>query len=166
MTRSLRRKRATAVAAVCGSLLLTGGAVAYFTARGSGTGTTRIGTSSGLQISATITPASGGLVPGGNPADVAFMVTNPGDSDQVVNQVSLGSVVAYSDAAHANNISGTGSGRCDTSKFTMAPVTENQSVGPGATTSLPHDGSLLFADAGTDQDGCKSAYIVASFTSN
>jgi hypothetical protein len=33
-------------------------------------------------------------------------------------------------------------------------------------TALSNNGNLVFHDSGTNQDGCKNAYLVASFTSN
>jgi hypothetical protein len=117
-----------------------------------------------LTISASITPGSGGLVPGGAPADVAFSVSNPG-GNQEVGTVSLVSVSAYSDSAHTTNITGTGAGKCDTSAFSMPAVTENQDV-PSGNSSLTNHGSLSFADSSSNQDGCKGAYLVANFTSN
>ncbi|HTX32520.1 MAG TPA: hypothetical protein VMD09_14145 [Solirubrobacteraceae bacterium] len=138
--------------------------MAYFTTTGAGSGNAQVGTSSALTINATITPASGGLVPGGTPASVSFSVNNPG-GNQYVSTVTLTGVQAFSDAGHTNNITGTGAGQCDTTKFTMTPVTENQDVGSGNTT-LGTNGSLAFADSGTNQNACKGAYLVASFTSN
>jgi hypothetical protein len=164
MLSALKTKRARVGLGLLVLLAFTGAAVAYFTTTGAGSGNAQVGTSSALTINATITPASGGLVPGGTPAAVAFSVTNPG-GNQYVGTVSLSGVQAYSDAAHTNNITGTGAGQCDTSKFTMAPVTENQDV-PSGTSSLSTNGSLAFADSGTNQNGCKGAYLVASFTSN
>ena len=75
-------------------------------------------------------------------------------------------VQAYSDATHTTNITGVGAGKCDTTQFSMTPVTENQTVSTGGPTALASNGSLVFADSGTNQDGCKNAYLVASFTSN
>jgi hypothetical protein len=164
MLSALKTKRARVGLGLLVLLAFTGAAVAYFTTTGAGSGNAQVGTSSALTINATITPASGGLVPGGTPAAVAFSVTNPG-GNQYVGTVSLSGVQAYSDAAHTNNITGTGAGQCDTSKFSMAPVTENQDVASG-TSSLSTNGSLAFADSGTNQNGCKGAYLVASFTSN
>jgi hypothetical protein len=164
MLSALKTKRARVGLGLLVLLAFTGAAVAYFTTTGAGSGNAQVGTSSALTINATITPAGGGLVPGGTPAAVAFSVTNPG-GNQYVGTVSLSGVQAFSDAAHTNNITGTGAGQCDTSKFTMAPVTENQDV-PSGTSSLSANGSLAFADSGTNQNGCKGAYLVASFTSN
>lgn len=165
MLSALKTTRARVGLGLLVLLAFTGAAVAYFTATGSGSGNAQVGTSSALTITATITPGSGGLVPGGNPAGVAFSVNNPSSGNQQVGTVSLSSVTAYSDSAHTNNITGTGTGKCDTSAFSMTPVTENQSVGTG-NTSLANSGNLVFADSGSNQDGCKGAYLVASLTSN
>ncbi len=164
MFHALRRRRVRAALAAVAVLGISGAAVAYFSTSGSGSGSAQVGTSSALTITGTITPGSGGIVPGGNPATVAFSVNNTG-SQAYVNTISLNSVTAYSDSGHTNNITGTGTGKCDTTAFTMSPVSEGQSVGSG-TTSLPTSGSLVFADNGVSQDGCKNAYLVASFTSN
>jgi hypothetical protein len=165
MLSALKTKRARVGLGLLVLLAFSGAAVAYFTTTGAGSGNVQVGNSSALTITPTITPASGGLVPGGTPAAVSFSVNNPSSGNQYVSTVSLSGVQAYSDAAHTNNISGTGAGKCDTTQFSMTPVTENQDVGPGNTT-LGTNGSLVFADSGGNQNGCKGAYLVASFTSN
>ncbi len=158
----LKTKRARVGLGLLVLLAFSGAAVAYFTTTGSGSGNAQVGTSSALTINATITPGSGGLVPGGNPAAVSFSVNNPSSGNQYVGSVSLSGVQAYSDSAHTQPIP---TSSCDTSQFTMASVTENTDVGSG-TSSLPNNGSLVFHDSGSNQDGCKGAYLVASFTSN
>jgi hypothetical protein len=113
-----------------------------------------------LTISASITPPSGGLVPGGTPAGVSFSVHNPSSGNQDVRTVTLTGVAAYTDSTQSTVATG-----CDTTQFSMAPVTENQDVGSGNTT-LNTGGSLVFADSGSNQDACKNAFLVASFSSN
>jgi hypothetical protein len=165
MLSALKTKRARAGLALLVLLALAGAAVAYFTTTGSGTGNAQVGTNSALTITATITPPGGGLVPGGTAAGVAFSVNNPSTGNQYVSTVSLSSVTAYSDAAHTNNITGVGAGKCDTSQFSMTAVTENQNV-PSGNTALATNGSLKLNDSGTNQNGCENAYLVANFTSN
>jgi hypothetical protein len=149
-----------------GVIALAGAAYAYFTTTGSGDVNGQVGTSQALTITGTITPATGGLVPGGTGSDVVFSVNNPATGHQFVNTVHYTGVVAYSDAAHLNAIpTGTGSTQCDTSKFSLADVVENQDIDPGGEQLLVH-GTLLMANAAFNQDGCKNAYLVASFTSN
>ena len=166
MLSALKTRRARVGLGLLVLLAFTGAAVAYFTTTGSGSGNAQVGTSSALTISATITPGSGGLVPGGNPASVAFSVNNPSSANQYVGTVTLTGVRAYSNAGHTTDITGTGAGQCDTSAFSMSPVTENQDVASGNNISLSNNGSLVFADSGSNQDGCKGAYLVASFSSN
>jgi len=167
MLRALRKKRVLAALGLVAALATAGIAVAYFSTSGSGAGNAQVGTSSALTINATITPGTGGIVPGGANAGVSFTATNPGGGNQEVATVSLASVTAYSDSAHTNNITGTGPGKCDTTAFSMTPVNENTDVpGGGATTQLPSGGQLAFADTGQNQDGCKNAFLVANFTSN
>ncbi len=165
MLSALKTKRVRAGLAVLVLLACAGAAVAYFTTTGSGSGSSQVGTNSALTINATITPPSGGIVPGGSPAAVAFTVNNPGGNQYVAN-VLLHDVQAYSDAGHTTNITGTGAGQCDTSQFAMASVSENQNVGSGNNIALTNGGQLYFHDSGSNQDACKNAYLVANFTSN
>ena len=165
MLSALKTRRARAGLGLLVLLAFAGAAVAYFSTTGSGSGNAQVGSSSALTISATITAPSGGLVPGGTPASVAFSVNNPSSGNQYVGTVTLTGVKAYSDSSHTTDITGTGAGKCDTSQFTMSPVSENQDVGNG-TTNLSSNGSLVFGDSGSNQDGCKGAYLVASFASN
>lgn len=165
MLSMLKRKRVRVALVGIAALVFAAGAFAYFTASGAGTGNAQVGNSSAMTITATITPGTGGIVPGGNPAGVSFNVNNPSSGNQYVNTVSLTGVQAFSDSGHTVNITGTGAGQCDTSQFTMAPVAENQDV-PSGSSSLGTNGSLVFHDSGSSQDGCKGAYLVASFSSN
>ena len=160
MLSALKTKRARAGLAVLVLLALTGAAVAYFTATGSGSGSATVGSSSAMTITATITPGTGGLVPGGNPADVKFAVNNPSSGNQNVGTVSLASVAAYTDNTQSTPVPG-----CNGSWFTMTPVAANQDVPSGSTTLTAH-GSLQFNDSGTNQDACKGVFLVANFTSN
>ena len=163
----LKRKRVRVALVGLTALVFTAGAVAYFTASGTGSGNVQVGNStSPMTISATITPGTGGLVPGGAAATVSFNVNNSGTGNQYVNTVSLTGVQAFSDSAHTINITGTGAGQCDAAQFSMAPVTEAQDVPPGSTPLTTANGQLMFHDSGTNQDGCKNAYLVASFSSN
>jgi len=164
MLSALKSRRARAGLGLLFLLAFAGAAVAYFSTTGSGSGSATVGKSSALAISATITPATGGLVPGGSPADVQFSVNNPSSGNQYVGTVSLTGVKAYTSQG-GTDITGTGAGQCDTSAFSMSPVTENRDV-PSGSSTLPADGSLVFSDSGSNQDGCQGAYLVATFASN
>jgi hypothetical protein len=160
MLSALKTKRARAGLAALALLAFAGAAVAYFTATGSGSGSATVGTSSAMTITATVTPGTGGLVPGGNPADVSFSVNNPGKATQHVGTVTMTGVTAYTDNTQSTPVPG-----CSGAWFAMTPVAENQEVGSG-NTSLGTDGSLQFNDVNSSQDACKGVYLVASFTSN
>ncbi len=160
------KKRVLASLGLVATLAVTGVAVAYFSATGAGSGNAQVGANASLTISPTITPGTGGIVPGGNPAAISFTVNNAGSAKANVASVTMTGVQAYSDAGHTTSVTGTGAGKCDTTQFSMTPVTENQQVPAGGPTALANNGSLVFADSGSNQDGCKNAYLVASFTSN
>jgi hypothetical protein len=154
------KRRRWIVLGILGVFALGGGAYAYFTTSGSGTGSARVGTSTALTINATITPGVGGIVPDGNPAGISFDVVNTGTSAQLVDTIHLESVDAFTDAGHTTPAVG-----CDTSYFTVADVVSGETV-PAGTTTLAATGSLDFADSGTNQDACKLAYLVLTFSSN
>jgi hypothetical protein len=158
--RKLTRKQRSIVLGLVGLLTMTGAAFGFFTTVGDGTGSTRAGTSTALTISATITPGTGGIVPGGLPAAIAFSVGNTGQASQHVDTIHLVSVEAFTDAAHTATAAG-----CDTSYFSVADVTANQTV-PTGTTAITAPGSLVFTDSGTSQDACKLAYLLLTFSSN
>lgn len=160
------KKRRMLALSMVGILALGGAAYAYFTTTGSGSGDAQVGTSQALTITAAITPAAGGLVPGGTGSDVVFSVNNPSSGNVMVNTVTFTGVTAYTDALHTIPIaSGTGIAQCDVSQFSMAAVPQNQDV-PAGTTVLADHGTLLMANAGFNQDGCKNAFLLATFTSN
>jgi len=160
------KKRRLIAFGIVGVLALGGIAFAYFTATGDGDADAQVGTSQQLDITAVITPATGGLVPGGTGSDIVFSVNNPSSGNMLVNTVTLVGVAAYTDALHTVPIAaGTGPAQCDVSQFSMVPVVQNQDV-PAGLTALTDHGTLVMANAAFNQDGCKNAYLVASFTSN
>jgi hypothetical protein len=164
--RRLTRKQRSIVLGVVGLLTTTAVAFGFYTTTGDGTGSTRAGTSTDLVIHAAITPATGGIVPGGPASDVAFTVDNAGTGNQLVDTIHLESVQAFSDALHAVEITGTGAGECDTSHFSVPDVTATQNVASGTGIAITAHGSLTFADSGINQDTCKLAYLLLTFSSN
>ncbi|MEA2149544.1 MAG: hypothetical protein QOD69_1374 [Solirubrobacteraceae bacterium] len=143
-----------------GVLAMGGAAYAYFTTTGSGTASTQAGTSTPLTFTSVVTPATGGLVPDGTPSDIVFTAHNTGTSAQLVDTIHLDTVDAFTDALHTTPAVG-----CDTTAFTVADVVATQTV-PGGNTAITTHGSLDFADDATNQDPCKNAYLLLSFTSN
>jgi hypothetical protein len=146
---------------VVGVFALAGAAYAYFTTTGAGTASTQVGDSTALVITATITPAAGGLVPGGAAAPIVFSAQNTGTANERVATIHLLSVGAYTDAGQTITAAG-----CDTSWFTVADVAANQTIPGSATTAITAPGSLAFANVASSQDACKNAYLKLSFTSN
>src|ERR1700759_2108236 len=88
--RFLHSTRGRVALGVVASLALAGGAYAYFTATGSGTGSASVGASSGLTIHGTSASA---LYPGTN-STVSFTVDNPSPGKQQVGTIHLASVKA------------------------------------------------------------------------
>lgn len=154
MVGKLLRKRWVAALGVVAALAIAGAAVAYFTAQGSGTGSATVGSvTSGLVIHGDV--ASGSyLFPGGDPVTVPITVTNNGAAAAHVGTVTLTKVAT--DSNHTG---------CDVTAFTMDPVTVNQTVGTGAT-STEVDGSLKMSDTDANQDACKGASLTLTFASS
>jgi hypothetical protein len=160
MPRRLSTKRALAALTALAVLALVGGAIAYFTNTGSGTGTATVGTSSAVTLAGTIT---GTLYPGGSPASVSVLVTNPGSSSQYVNTVHLASITT--DSGHSTcdlSISGA------TPAFTMSDITVAQTLTKSGTAGdqTTVTGSLQMNDTGVSQNACQGAPLTVNFTSN
>src|SRR5579863_10185497 len=89
MLRHFNKKRSLALSGLL-LLLLAGGAVAYFTTSGSGTGTATVGTNSALTIHGT---SASTLYPGTS-STVSFTVDNPSAGNQQLGTIHLASVKA------------------------------------------------------------------------
>jgi hypothetical protein len=159
--RKNKRKRWIALG-ILGVFALAGGAYAYFSTTGAGTTDATVGTSTALVIHGVVTPATGGLVPGGPAATIAFTVDNASTGDQQVGTVTLDSVEAFTTSGHTVAVPG-----CDAAWFTMTPVAQNQDI-PGSSNavSLTNDGSLAFANVASNQDACKNRHLLLTFSSN
>ena len=103
-------------------VVVAGGAYAYFTTNGTGTGTASVGSSSAVTLHATVT---GSLYPGSS-SPVTFTVDNPSSGKQRVGTISLLSITP--DASHSECSTVITGGNPD---FTMAAVTANQTFGSG-----------------------------------
>lgn len=146
-----KHRKLVAVAGVIAALALVGGALAYWTAGGTGTGTGTVGTSGTVTVTGTV---AAGLAPGLN-REVTFSAANAGASAVRVTTVHLVSVAA--DAEHVT---------CAGADFTMADVTQEHEVPAGATAeALPTPGSLVYANTAVSQDACKGATLTLTLTS-
>ncbi len=156
-------KKRAVVAAVVGSLALSVGAYAYFTASGTGSGTASTGSASGITITHTNAATLGVLYPAGAGRQVNLDVLNPSDGPQQVGSVKLDSITA--DAEH---------GSCDVSSsvtptnaspaFTMADVPINGRLDGHQTVQT--SGTLKMNDTGVSQNNCQGATLTLHFSSN
>ena len=90
MRKHFTMKRVIVLAVVALAIGIAGGALAYFTASGSGSGTANAGTAGTLVLHATFDP---GLVPGTS-KDVAFTADNASDTNLYVATISFDSVTS------------------------------------------------------------------------
>lgn len=147
----LRTKRSrTIVIGVVAALIVAGGAIAFWTASGTGSGNATVGTDSGLTLSAVT--FGGPLYPGGKTA-VNFTITNPSANTPVtVTQVAADTV------AGTNGM--TNLGGCNAADFTFPTYTFGgvpQSIPAGGTisVSIPTVSGLAYANTASNQDACK-----------
>lgn len=151
MNRFKKHKKLTALLIVA-VLGIAGGAYAYWTGGGSGSGTATVGTSGNVTLVATVAP---GIAPGTSRA-VTFTAANATSSPLYVTTVHLESVAA--DAGHPD---------CKIGDFTMADVTEGHQVPAAATLEpLPTAGSLVYENTALNQDACKGATLTLAVTSS
>jgi hypothetical protein len=138
--------------AIVAVLALSAGALAYWTTTGAGGGTGTVAASGGtLTLTASIdTPAN--MYPGGS-SNVTYTATNPGSTS-----LRVAAVTTTVDAAAAG---------CADGDFDVTSATQNVTVAPGATVTLPTKGVLSFAnDATNSQDACKGTGLTLTSSSN
>jgi hypothetical protein len=149
---AMQFKKKLIVAAAAVAVVAVGGgtAFAYWATSGSGTGSAVTAASNGTVV--LHASFANGLTPGAS-VPVTFTADNSGTSSLRVGTVT--SVV-------------TASGACDASWFTVAPVTEGQTIpAHGSAVALANAGSIAFSDLATvDQNSCKGATITLTLSSN
>lgn len=175
MLRHINKKRSLALSGLL-LLLLAGGAVAYFTASGSGTGTATVGASSAL----TIHGSSASTLYPGTSSTVSFTVDNPSSGHQQLGTIHLASVKACVGSGSSWNgtscsNSGTEATTCEsvetgasdtnTANFWMPDVVSNQDFGNGNGQAVTATGSLKMNDLSSNQDSCENANLTLNFTS-
>jgi hypothetical protein len=166
MLRRLTKKRNFVVLTAVAALAIAGGAFAYFTSSGTGSGTGSVGSSqSDIVVNQTSTVAN--LLPGGPSADLSGTLTNNGTSNEYVSGVTA-AVTAVSGGGADNSIEA-----CVPSMFSVSgtstpseDVAANSSalVGGGATgwTGL----HVQLNDDGGNQNNCRGASITISYTAS
>lgn len=147
---NLSRKIKVALGAAFTSLAIAGGAFAYFTTAGAGTGSGTTGTSTDLVLHGV---AATTLYPGTS-STVTFTVDNASPGHQYVNVITLDSV--STDAGHS---------ACVVGDFTMPPVTAAQDV-PSGGTAITATGTITMANTTVSQDACKGAPLTLHLSSN
>jgi len=140
------------------ALLLVGavaavGGYAYWTSTGTGSASATNASSNGtIALNGSF---AGGLAPGGSKT-ITFTADNAGTSSLRVGTIHA---VVSIDAPHVAL-------GCLASDFTVADVVQNQTV-PASTSgfALPVNGSIVFADTASNQDGCKGATVTLTLSS-
>lgn len=177
MIRRFKKKRNLALVGLL-LLVLSSGAVAYFTAGGSGSGTAAVGTTANVVLHGSTT---GTLYPGTS-VTVALTADNPNSSKAQVGTLQLTGIKACSGAGSSWNGTGCSSGGTEVTScedfdpgsaadanahdFYMANVVENQELPASSTgTALTHSGTLTMNDLSTSQDQCKNVNLYLTFSS-
>lgn len=138
-------------------MLVAGGAFAYWTTTGSGTGSAETGSNSPITIVQTGSSAT--LQPGGASSTLSGTFTNPNTSPVFVNQVTatLDSVTG----------AGTAAAGCTTADYalTTPTITIGAEVSPDDSTTWSGI-QVRMVNSATNQDDCKNATINLAYTSN
>jgi hypothetical protein len=182
--RRFTKKRTLALGALL-LLLLTAGAVAYFTTTGSGSGTASVGTSSVLTLHAT---TSGTLYPGTS-VTVNLTADNPSNGNQQVGTIHLNGIKACTGGTGNDSVWNSSTSSCTDSAnggtevtgcedfdngssadanahdFYMADVAENQSLAHANGIALTNSGTLQMNNLNSSQNQCKNANLYLELTS-
>jgi hypothetical protein len=154
MFRRLKQRKFALPVAALVAVLVAGGAYAYWTTNGSGTGSAGTGSDSGVTVAQVGTIS--GLVPGGNAQAVDFKINNPISTKQYIHSVQV-SIASVTKAASAT-------GSCDAGDFTVVqPNAINSDLVPGDTSFSPSGATIAMKDLATNQDGCKGATVNLAF---
>lgn len=144
-------KKITAIAAAGILTVATaGGAYAYWTTTGAGSGSATTGTSSAFVV--TTNAATGGpLTPGGPSQTVAFHVQNTNSGVQKLNAVAA--TVANTDGTTWSAVAG-----CSAADYTVGvPAFSVGDIAPGA--SVDGTVTITMNNLNANQDGCKLASV-------
>jgi hypothetical protein len=173
--RILHSKRGRVALGIIAALATAGGALAYFTTSGSGTGAATVGASSPLTIHGT---SASTLYPGTS-STASFTVDNPSPGRQQVGTIHLATVKAcpagdsWTGSACSN--SGTEITTCEsvetgttdttTANFWMPDVVANQQVASGNGQAVTATGTLMMNNLNSSQNTCQNANLTLNFTS-
>jgi hypothetical protein len=172
----LRRSKTALAGCILAALVLAGGAYAYFTATGTGSGTATVGASASLTVTGT---AASTLYPGAS-STVNFTVNNPSTAHQRLGTISLSGVHACTGTGSSWNGSscsnaGTEQTTCEsydtnasstTDNFSMQNVVSNQDLPSGNNQTVTATGTLAMNDLASSQNSCQNANLTLSFTAS
>jgi hypothetical protein len=150
MTRiKLTKKRLIATAITIGALAVAGGAFAYFTASGSGTGQAAVGSSTPWTV--TFGTTTGTMYPGAGTATLPYTVTNAGNGNQklATTTVAVNADTNGNVTTHGATVTG-----CLATWFTAAntpPTATDLAAGAHTTGSV----AVTMADAAVSQNSCQ-----------
>jgi hypothetical protein len=167
------KKRAFLIAMLM-TLAVTGGAFAYFTTAGTGSGSGSVGTSSSLVVTGTVASS---LYPGTS-STVNFTVNNPSSGHERLGTITLSAIHACTGAGSTWNgsacsNSGTEQTTCESSdtssssttdNFSMPVVTSNTDFAPGNNQTVTQTGTLTMNDLNSSQNSCQGASLTLTFT--
>ena len=149
-TISMKKKSAALVTAGVITVAVVGGAYAYWTTTGSGTGSATTGTSTDFVV--TTDAATGNLLtPGGPTQTVAFHIQNTNSGAQYLTAVAV--TVANPNGSAWTSVSG-----CSAADYSVGtPVFTPGQIASGSTL----DGTVTISmnNLGSNQDGCKNAAV-------
>lgn len=176
MKRFRTKKVAVVVIASALGLGIAGGALAYFTSTGHGTGSVTVGTSTALTVASTA-PTGGPLYPdaaigGANVETVTYAVTNPSAGSQNLSQVVIS--VANSDGSAWSSQTNALLPACTASDFSVDAKAVGSSdtdtslagdIAAGATTASANV-TVELIDNSANQDNCEGLTVPLYFSAS
>ena len=154
MKRFRTKKVAVVVIASALGLGIAGGALAYFTSSGSGTGHATVGTTTPFTVTPS-NPTGPALLPGSGDDNIAYTVTN---NDSGTENLSSTSVVVTDDGSGnvVNHLTGLGVPGCLTTWFTATNNAPTYGEIAGNATVSGGSVDVTMQDVNAIQDACKN----------
>ena len=176
MLRRFMKKRFVLPLAAVSVLALAGGAYAYFSAQGNGTGSASVGKSSPFTVGETGTPTGGPLYPDaaigtGNIHTDNYTVTNPSSGNENLNKVVISIATAtggtWSSQADPNEPACT-AGDFSVGGQAVGHAWTDASLAQDFAAGASHSGTVTvqMIDDGANQDNCQSVTVPLYFSAS
>jgi hypothetical protein len=163
MFRRITKKRAIVALTVVAALAVAGGAIAYFTAGGTGTGSASVGSASNVKVNQT--SSISGLYPGATPVALSGNFDNTGSGP--VNIGSVTAVVSGVTALAGNDHATNGKPDCTTNDFEIGGTSNNPgSIPTGTSVGAWNNLTVDMKETGANQDNCQGASIQITYTAH